>query len=82
MVEWLLLLVMQWSVSYTHLEVYNGDLKIIPIDSISLERDFCICYHKNKKVTKKLSAFIETCQIYGQELKNGYIQNQDSIPNK
>ena len=63
-------------------EVYNGDLKIIPIDSISLERDFCICYHKNKKVTKKLSAFIETCQIYGQELKNGYIQNQDSIPNK
>lgn len=45
-------------------ELKQDLLKIISIDDISLERDFNICYHKNKNMSHKLKAFIETCQNF------------------
>ena len=51
-------------------ELMQKHLRIISIDAISLERDFSICYHKNKNMTHKLRAFIETCQNYKQPEKS------------
>lgn len=45
-------------------EIKNGDLILINVEDIVLERNFCICHHRNKTINKKMQAFIDTCKAY------------------
>lgn len=45
-------------------EVIEKSIQVINVNNISIERDFSICYHKNKSINKKMQAFIKTCKNY------------------
>ena len=45
-------------------EVVEKSIQVINVNNISIERDFSICYHKNKSINKKMQAFIKTCKNY------------------
>ena len=45
-------------------EVNEQIIHVINVNNIVIERDFSICYHKNKTVNKKMKAFINTCKNY------------------
>lgn len=45
-------------------EVNEQTIHVINVNNIVIERNFSICYHKNKTVNKKMQAFIDTCKNY------------------
>lgn len=45
-------------------EVIEKSIQVINVNNISIERDFSICYHKNKSINKKMQTFIKTCKNY------------------
>ena len=36
-------------------EVIEKSIQVINVNNISIERDFSICYHKNKSINKKIA---------------------------
>ncbi|RGS83879.1 LysR family transcriptional regulator, partial [Thomasclavelia ramosa] len=57
-------------------EVIEKSIQVINVNNISIERDFSICYHKNKSINKKMQAFIKTGSIL--KLEGKYILLQFS----
>lgn len=45
-------------------EVIEKTIHVLNVNNIVIDRDFSICYHKNKTINKKMQAFIETCKNY------------------
>lgn len=45
-------------------EIKEQTIQILNVNNIIIERDFSICYHKNKTLNKKMQAFVKTCRNY------------------
>lgn len=45
-------------------ELYNGTLKVIPIEGISIKRDICMVHHKDKFISEYMQKFMEVCTTY------------------
>lgn len=45
-------------------EIYQGTIKVIPIDEIKIKRDICMVYHKDKFISETMKKFMEVCTTY------------------